>query len=386
MKPRLLDYLVCPKDQTELKMVTWNFRPIHLSEANRKIASHMQIAPEKITKEVFEGVLVNHKNKIIYPIIDSIPRLLLFPSQAMRAFCLKYKSRLAHELPGYDLPDFEVSRREREDAKAFQHQIYIDDMGNSSEEKVVIEALARSLELMLNVEAFPLRSQSVLDVGLGLGGVASLFAQNQRCEMIGLDNSHLVDAVQKSSGNYPFFNLVQASIIAPPFRPGTFDLAYSYGALNRFSSAQESVAKMSELPKRQGRLSLWFDDDKAHSLTKIQKVLVKAEKWLRPMMAHLPRRIRAYAMMSCLPLYLMHQRLFSEHYSQSSLKEGMKGALVVAQQRLEMQVRSRLSDAEVQRWFESYGYSSLQLLKDRVHPFLLPLTLWNCAGVEGVRT
>ena len=82
VKPRLLDYLVCPKDLTDLRMVTWQFRPIFLSEANRKIANHMQIAPEKISKEVFEGVLVNHQSKIIYPIIDGIPRLLVFSSPA----------------------------------------------------------------------------------------------------------------------------------------------------------------------------------------------------------------------------------------------------------------------------------------------------------------
>lgn len=386
MKPRLLDFLVCPKDLTELKMVTWSFRPIHLSEANRKIANQMQIDQEKISKEVFEGILVNHQSKIIYPIIDGIPRLLVFSSPAMRAFCAKHKDRLARELPGYELPDFEVDHREKEGARAFQNQIFINDWESSKEEKAVIDALVKSLELMLDAQNRPLKNQSLLDVGLGLGGIAHGFAQSQRCELVGMDVSHLVDTVQKAIGTYPFLHLVQASILAPPCKPFTFDLVYSYGGLNRCSSAKLGMAKMSELPKRQGRLSLWFDDDKGQTMSKLQRILLKTEKWLRPMISHLPRRIRAYAIMTCMPLYLMHQRLYSEHYPQLSLIEGVKGAMVVAQQRLEMQIKQGLDDEDVQRWFEMHGYDSLRLFKERVHPFLLPLTLWNCTGVEGVRT
>jgi uncharacterized protein YbaR (Trm112 family)/ubiquinone/menaquinone biosynthesis C-methylase UbiE len=385
VKPRLLDYLVCPKDQTELKMVAWKFRPIFLSQAHRKLAQDMRFEAEKISKDVFEGVLVNHERKIVYPIIDGIPRLLLFATQATRAFFAKNKARLAQELPFYELPSFQVLEHERRAGHAFENQIFAAELELNAKEKAEKELLKRSLGEMLDVSRKPLCGHSVLDVGLGLGAIASDFAQEQQCELIGMDASHLVDTVHKSATNYPFFHLVQASIMAPVFRPRSFDLTYSVGALNRFYAPKLGIAKMSELPKRLGRLSVWFDDDTSESLSRSQKFMTATERWLRPMISHLPRRVRAYAVLSCMPLYLMHQRLFAEQYADAGLLQDIKGAMAVAEQRLEWQLNQGLSDQDVHAWFAEHGYASLQLRKKGDQSSRIRSALWNCAGVEGVR-
>lgn len=385
VKPRLLDYVVCPKDQTQLKMVAWKFRPIFLSQAHRRMAQDMRFEPEKISKDVFEGVLVNHERKIVYPIIDGIPRLLLFATYAMRSFFAKNRVRLAQELPGYELPSFEVLETERRAANAFRNQIFAGETELSHKEQAEKNLLKQCLGVMLGVDSNPLQNRSVLDVGLGFGSVASDFAQTHSCELIGVDVSHLVDTVYKNAGSYPMFHLVQASIMAPVFRPKTFDLTYSIGALNRLYAPKVGLAKMSELPKKAGRLSVWFDDHKNESLSLPQRMMTITEKWLRPLIAPLPNSLRAYAMLSCMPLYLMHQRLFAEQYADAGLLQGIKGALLAAEKRLESHLNQSICDEEVQEWFAEQGFTSLQLRKKGSHSERLKSALWNCAGVEGVR-
>jgi hypothetical protein len=222
-------------------------------------------------------------------------------------------------------------------------------------------------------------------VGLGVGAGVSRFAENEECEIIGMEVSHLVDAVQKTASDYPLFNLIQASVLAPPLRSASFDVVYSYGSLNRISNPKKGFIKISALPKSKGRLSLWFDSHRKGRLTRMQNIVVHAERWLRPMFSHFPRQLRNYAIMSCTPLYLMHQRFFSDFHSQASLMEGVRSALTVAQQRLQIPTPHNLNDAEVKAWFEGLGYVSSELLKEAGQPLPFPLALWACSGVEGVR-
>lgn len=384
MKPRLLDFLLCPKYRTELKLVAWNFRPVFLSQAHRKLAEEMRIEPEKITKDVFEGVLVNHEHKLIYPIIDGVPRLLLFASSAMRTFFAKHKARLTAELPGYALPNFDVLESEVRAANAFRNQIFAGDSEPSIKEKAEREIVQKSLGNMLGANNAGLRGHSLLDVGLGFGGIASTFAQEQNCEIIGIDASHLVDTVQKKACSYPFFHLVQASIMAPVFKLQGFDLTYSVGALNRLYAPKVGMAKMSEMTKRQGRLSVWFDDDQSEQWTRSRRLMVSAESWLRPVISRLPGSFRTYAALGCMPLYLMHERLFEEQYAAAGLLRNIRGAMALAEKRLEPHLNQTLGGAQVKGWFAEEGYQELRLRTPERQSWVR-VGLWNCSGVEGVR-
>lgn len=368
MKPRLLDYIVCPKDQTELKMVVWKVKPISLSLAQKQTAEALQCEPEKISKDVYEGVLVNHNSKLIYPIVDGIPRLLLSANNAMKAFFAKYQKRLAKELPGYALPDFNVLDAEKNSANAFEHQIFACDLELSRTEKSVQKILKESLYKMLATGTKPIRNQVVLDVGLGLGASASAFAEENRCELIATDTSHLVDMVQKKSESYPFFHLVQSSVMAPVFRSNRFDLVYSVGAINHLYSPKTWLSKVSELPKRSGRLSIWFDDDESYKLSFRKRMFMRAEDLIRPIIAYVPKPLKSYAILGCTPLYLMHEKVFTE---------GFRGAMAIAERRLEWQTRQTLHGEDLRGWLSQLGYADVKLSRASTH---------SCSGVEGLRT
>ncbi|MBX3228126.1 MAG: methyltransferase domain-containing protein [Labilithrix sp.] len=70
----------------------------------------------------------------------------------------------------------------------------------------------------------------VLDAGCGAGRFAEIAARYGG-RVVGLDMSSAVDAAKETLAAYPRAELVQASLLEPPFKPGAFDFAYSIGVL-----------------------------------------------------------------------------------------------------------------------------------------------------------
>ena len=76
--------------------------------------------------------------------------------------------------------------------------------------------------LMLDIDRRALRDKMVLEMGIGIGGIADHVSRRGECELVGVDLSYAVDAARSIWGNR-FLHIVQASVFAPPFREGGFD-------------------------------------------------------------------------------------------------------------------------------------------------------------------
>lgn len=70
----------------------------------------------------------------------------------------------------------------------------------------------------------------VLDAGCGAGRFAEV-AAGYGARVVALDMSSAVDAASETLAPFPQCDLVQASLLEPPFKPGVFDFAYSIGVL-----------------------------------------------------------------------------------------------------------------------------------------------------------
>src|SRR6187399_1435520 len=75
------------------------------------------------------------------------------------------------------------------------------------------------------------QGRRLLDAGVGAGRFAEQAAA-KGAEVFGIDLTPAVDAAYQTLGHRPNVHLAQADIFALPFRPGTFDLAYSIGVLH----------------------------------------------------------------------------------------------------------------------------------------------------------
>jgi SAM-dependent methyltransferase len=92
----------------------------------------------------------------------------------------------------------------------------------------------------------------VLDAGVGAGRFAEVVA-NKGGEVVGVDLSGAVDAAYTNIGRRPNVHLVQADIMAMPFREGTFDLAYSVGVLHHTPDPERAFARVAAVVPHGGR-------------------------------------------------------------------------------------------------------------------------------------
>jgi SAM-dependent methyltransferase len=76
-------------------------------------------------------------------------------------------------------------------------------------------------------------------------------------EIVGLDLSLAVDVAKQNLRSLPNCHFIQADALSPPFRPGTFDFAYSIGVLSNTSDSREGFMRMAGTLKPGGVAAIW---------------------------------------------------------------------------------------------------------------------------------
>jgi SAM-dependent methyltransferase len=100
------------------------------------------------------------------------------------------------------------------------------------------------------------RGRLVLDAGVGAGRFAEVVANNGG-EVVGVDLSRAIDAAYENIGRRPNVHLVQADIMAIPFREGTFDLAYSIGVLHHTPDPERAFGRVAAAVRKGGALAIY---------------------------------------------------------------------------------------------------------------------------------
>ena len=217
MKERLLDFICCPacKGGLELKAV------------------------KKSGDETIEGSLVCGCGEV-YPIINSIPRLLKgFDAATARAQARTQKSF------GYQWTKFS--------------QMSCDFREN-----------------FLNY-AYPLdenffKGKTGLDAGCGFG--RHIYnAAKFGAEMIGLDFSAAIESSYENTKGMPNVHLVQGDIYNPPFKPGVFDFVYSIGVLHHLPNPQKGFKSLAPCARKGGQIFIWVYSSKRRFLMTILESL-----------------------------------------------------------------------------------------------------------------
>lgn len=97
----------------------------------------------------------------------------------------------------------------------------------------------------------------LLDAGVGAGRFAER-AASKGAEVFGVDLTSAVDAAYRNIGEREGVNLIQADIFALPFRPETFDLAYSIGVLHHTPDPPAAFSRVADVVKPDGRFAVYL--------------------------------------------------------------------------------------------------------------------------------
>jgi SAM-dependent methyltransferase len=96
-----------------------------------------------------------------------------------------------------------------------------------------------------------------LDAGCGFGRHIH-YAAKYGAEMIGLDYSAAIESARRNTSGQPNVHLVQADIYNLPFRPATFDFAYSLGVLHHLPDPFGAYVQLKDAVKPGGLCHVWL--------------------------------------------------------------------------------------------------------------------------------
>ena len=95
----------------------------------------------------------------------------------------------------------------------------------------------------------------ILDGGCGAGRFLDVLVDHD-VHVVGLDLSLAVDAARRTVGRSPRADVVQASLLALPFRDGMFDICYSIGVMQHTPRPVDCVEGLARVVKPGGRIAV----------------------------------------------------------------------------------------------------------------------------------
>lgn len=365
-----MDFLVCPIDKTKLDIVIWEEENNLLSEIDKERIRNLKSNELLYNKEIISGVLLNHRSKIYYPIINGIPRMLTYNSGIFDDFTDTFKERIKNELKGYNPPSLIPPVGEESVIRSFSREWLNYDYNQQKYWKVDSENIFKSMRYMLDIDNKPIKNKTVLEVGIGIGGIANYFSNVENCELTGIDLSYAVDAAYKNFKHNLFFHIVQASAFSLPFREYSFDYVYSQGVLHHSSDPKKCFFEVSKTVKKDGHFYVWLYSTISEKRNLLRRIFMTIENIFRPVIWPLPRFIQDIVLLPIAALYILHQNILKSN-SKYLVKYSWREAFHAARDRFTPRYAFRFSEDEIIKWYEEAKFINIKPCNKSSHPEFL---------------
>jgi uncharacterized protein YbaR (Trm112 family)/SAM-dependent methyltransferase len=389
LKPRLLKWLACPICHNDLKLVIAECRTQSIGTVDLRVLAAVQEIDsyDDIARDVVTGALTCNTCGVYYPIQDSVPRILIYRTDIAVVHAQENASWIATYLKGFELPDCEASPGETIVLRNFSREWTEYKWSGQSYWDTTPETMLSRKRYELGVARHPLQRKLVLEVGIGIGGTAHMISRSEGCELVGMDLGYGVDRAHTYFGTNPRLHIIQASVFAAPFRPGTFDTVYSHGVIHHTYSTHDAFTRIAHLPKVNGMLYVWVYSTAQEKANPLRKALMVVEALVRPALSRMPNLIQKVFLLPIIPFYWLYQNLYRRNTAGGSsvARYGWNEALHAARDRLTPPFAFRHTYEEVVGWFENEGYGSLELLRDESRPASIPEVYQLNVGIRGFR-
>jgi SAM-dependent methyltransferase/uncharacterized protein YbaR (Trm112 family) len=214
------------------------------------------------SRDVRKGFMVCVACKLVFPIIDGVPRLLRQAQEDYRQFLIEHQQELAglqgHEdlarrLAAVDNAVFDARTHDSFSLQWERYQ-YEDKTWFKDDLSLRQQELLRSFD----VDAEALRGTLILDAGCGNGRLTATMTRYE-AEVVGMDLSRSVARANDHRGTIagvraPFVHFIQGNIMEPPLRRGGFDLIHSSGVLHHTPDTWRAFAGLLELGRPGARV------------------------------------------------------------------------------------------------------------------------------------
>lgn len=101
------------------------------------------------------------------------------------------------------------------------------------------------------------RGKLVLEAGCGKGRHTVLAGKHGARMVVALDLTEAVDIARANGEGASNLEYVQADLLKPPFRPGTFDYAFSIGVLHHLPDPRQAFDALARQVRPGGHVSAW---------------------------------------------------------------------------------------------------------------------------------
>jgi len=202
VKEALLAYLVCPACQAELDLTV----------------------TRRDAQEILEGNLTCRGCGRRYEIVRAVPRMLT--------------------------GELAADKQKTADAFSWQWQHFV-EMHERYEEQF--------LDWIHPIQPAFFKDKLVLDAGCGIGRHAYFAARYGAKDVVAMDLSGAVETAFRNIGSLPNAHVIQADILAPPFRraPGQFDFIYSIGVLHHLPDPEAGFRSLVSCLRSGGTIFGW---------------------------------------------------------------------------------------------------------------------------------
>lgn len=233
MREFLRQILICPHCRGEFQTLAFN----------------------KDKEEIIDGILCCNSCSKVYPVINSIPRILEGALDKSPGFLSRFNKELG-ALP-IKIPVAGADLQTRIDSltqESFGFQW-------SRFSEMSCDFKENFLNYIYPQEPSFFKGKTGLDVGCGFGRHIYNAAQFG-AEMVGMDFSRAIDSTRKNTRHLKNVHLVQADIYRMPFKNNVFDFAYSIGVLHHLSGPEAGFRAFMPLIKPKGVALVWVYSDK----------------------------------------------------------------------------------------------------------------------------
>jgi SAM-dependent methyltransferase/uncharacterized protein YbaR (Trm112 family) len=339
-------------------------------------------------QRVKEGALVCGACRVWYPVVASVPVLLVFATALHERFASERRdelSRLGELGPpaGSPRPGEESTLRTftEEWSQVGESDLsftYSFDELKELNRRVWLRALARPGAPSL---------ARVLEVGCGGGHEArALHEVAGGAEVYAVDLNLAVLGRAASEEPVEGLHYVIASLFDLPFAPESFDLVYSQGVLHHTYSTQAALTEIARFVADAGHLFVWLyaheDRFGLHGRRAVvTRAMYGAERVLRPPLARAPETVRAafFGLASRAAHPLLRPRLtHAERWERENTDHFLRDIFSP-----QFAWRQRWND--VIEWFEELGFEIVDVQSPKAYRELFADRLWG-VGLTGRRT